>query len=80
MAGDRPGDFQDAVTKRRTAALGFRVKSHWATVVLLTRTPRSTQVLDIDRIELCDPRFPETRKPYRAGIGELEMDTIKLNQ
>jgi hypothetical protein len=38
MASHGSGDFQDAVNNTQTAALGFRVKSGWAAVVLLTNT------------------------------------------
>ena len=36
MASHGSGDFQDAVNNTQTAVLGFRVKSGWAAVVLLT--------------------------------------------
>jgi hypothetical protein len=68
------------MTKVQTAALGFRVKSGWAAGVLLTGTPRSPQLSDIGRIELCDPRRPETRQPYHAAMGKLETDSTKLNR
>src|SRR6516225_7333092 len=80
MASDGPRDLQNTVTKSQTAALGFRVKSGWAAVVLLTGTARSPQLSDIGRIELCDPRRPETRQPYHAAMGKLETDSRKLNQ
>jgi hypothetical protein len=80
MASDSPRDLQNTVTKAQTAALGFRVKSGWAAVVLLIGTARSPQLSDIGRIELCDPRHPETRQPYHAAMGELETDSTKLNQ
>jgi hypothetical protein len=64
----------------QAAALGIRVKSGWAAVVLLTRTAPCPQLLDINRIELCDPRFPETRQPYHATIGKLETDSTKVNE
>ncbi|HEX5607552.1 MAG TPA: hypothetical protein VFY96_13600 [Candidatus Binatia bacterium] len=80
MAGDGPGDVQNTVTKVQTAALGFRVKSGWAAVVLLTGTARSPQILDIGQIELCDPRLPETRQPYHAAMGKLETDSAEINQ
>jgi hypothetical protein len=80
MASDSARDLQNTVTKSQTAALGFRVKSGWAAVVLLTGTARSPQLSDIGRIELCDPRRPETRQPYHAAMGELETDSTKLNQ
>ena len=80
MASDGPRDLQNAVTKSQTAALGFRVKSGWAAAVLLTGTARSPQLSDIGRVELCDPRRPETRQPYHAAMGKLETDSTKLNQ
>ena len=36
MASDGPSDLSNTVIKTQTAALGFRVKSGWAAVVLLT--------------------------------------------
>jgi len=68
------------MTKTQTAGLGFRVKSGWAAVVLLTDTAHSPQLSDVSRIELCDPRLPETRQPYHAAMGELETEPTKLNQ
>ena len=80
MASDSPGDLQNTVIKTQTAALGFRVKSGWAAVVLLTDTAHSPQLSDVTRIELCDPRLPETRQPYHAAMGKLETDSAKVNQ
>ena len=80
MASDGSSDLQNTVTNTQTAALGFRVKSGWAAVVLLTDTARSPQLSDLSRIELCDPRLPETRQPYHAAMGKLETDPTRLNQ
>ena len=80
MASDRPSDFQNTVTKAQTAALGFRVKSGWAAVVLLTNAADSPELSDISRIELCDQLSPETRQPYHAAMGKLETDSAKVNQ
>ena len=80
MASNGSSDLQNAVTKTQTAALGFRVKSGWAAVVLLTNRARCPQLFDICRIELCDPRLPETRQPYHAAMGKLETNATKLNQ
>ena len=66
--------------KAQTAGLGFRVKSGWAAVVLLTDTAHSLQLSDVSRIELCDPRLPETRQPNHAAMGTLETDSTKVNQ
>ncbi|HJW38455.1 MAG TPA: hypothetical protein VJ420_07560 [Candidatus Udaeobacter sp.] len=62
------------------AALGFRVKSGWAAAVLLTGPTRSPELCDVRRIDLSDPRFPETRQPYHAAMGKLETDTTKINR
>jgi hypothetical protein len=80
MATDSPRDLQNTVTKTQSAALGFRVKSGWAAVVLLTNRARSPQLLGVGSIELCDPRLPETRQPYHVAMGKLETDSGKLNQ
>ena len=66
--------------KAQTAALGFRVKSGWAAVVLLTGSGRSPQLSDVSRIEMSDPQLPETRQPYHAAMGKLEADAEKLNR
>ncbi len=66
--------------KPQTAALGFRVKSGWAAAVLLNGAARSPQLCDVQRIDLSDPRFPETRQPYHAAMGRLETDTKKINR
>ena len=80
MASDSPSDLQNTVTKTQTAALGFRVKSGWAAVVLLTDTADAPQLSDVSRIELCDPRLPETRQPYHAAMGKLEMEPTIVNR
>ena len=64
--------------KAQTAGLGFRVKSGWAAVVLLTDTAHSLQLSDVSRIDLCDPRLPETRQPHHAAMGKLETDPVKV--
>jgi hypothetical protein len=66
--------------KPQTAALGFRVKSGWAAVVLLTGSIDSPRLCDNRVVDLCDPQFPETRQPYHAATGKLEMDTKKIKR
>jgi hypothetical protein len=65
---------------RSLAALGFRVKSGWAAAVLLTGSAHSPQLCDVKRIDVSDPRFPETRQPYHAAMGKLETDARKINR
>lgn len=79
MGGDRSGNVSDTVTSEN-AALGFRVKSGWAAVVLLTGPISSPVVRDNRAIDLSDPRVPKTRQPYHAAFGQLETDTKKTNR
>src|SRR5207244_616021 len=58
----------------------FRLKSGWSAAVLLTGPAHSPQLCDVRRIDLSDPRFPETRQPYHAATGKLETDTSKINR
>ena len=51
------------------AAIGFTVKSGWASAVLLTRTAGSLEVADCQSVMLSDPDVAESRQPYHAGFG-----------
>jgi hypothetical protein len=66
--------------KMRRAALGFRVKSGWATSVLLAGSVRSPELCSSRVIELSDPHDPATRQPYHAAMGKLETDAAKLKR
>jgi hypothetical protein len=66
--------------KPQTVALGFRVKSGWASVVLLTGPIGSPALRDNRMVDLSDPQFPETRQPYHATFGQLETDAKKTNR
>jgi hypothetical protein len=79
MASDRACDVSNKMIEAQIVGLGFRVKSGWAAVVVLTGTAHSPQLSDVNRIELCDPRLPETRQPYHAAMGKLETDSTKVN-
>ncbi len=57
---------------RPAAALGFRVKSGWATAVLLTGPKTAPRVVERRVAELCDPAVPEARQPFHAGLGRHE--------
>jgi hypothetical protein len=59
-------------------AIGLRVKSGWATAVLVAGAVESPQALDRRRIDLCDPAIPESRQPYHAGMGRLETDEAEI--
>ena len=49
------------------AALGFRVKSGWAMVVLVTASSPPV-VIDRRRIDLSDPAVPASAQPFHAGL------------
>ena len=53
-------------TNRSRTAVGFRVKSGWATAVLLRGPARSVRVLDRRVILLSDPKVAASRQPYHA--------------
>lgn len=77
------GDGSCYVSKQvnaETAALGFRVKSGWAAVVLLSGPIDSPASRDNRVIDLSDPQVPETRQPYHATFGQLETDAKKTNR
>jgi hypothetical protein len=51
------------------AAIGFTVKSGWASAVLLIGSATAPQLFDSRRIDLSDPANPDSRQPYHAGFG-----------
>lgn len=62
------------------AAVGFRVKSGWASAILLVGPIQTPQALDRRVVALSDPDAPETRQPYHAAMGMLEQDGAKIRQ
>ena len=58
--------------------LGFRVKSGWATAVLVRGPASAPEVLDRSRVELSDPAVPATRQPHHAGMGVAQRDSAKV--
>src|SRR5439155_3780352 len=62
------GETETPAVTRRTvpAALGCRVKSGWATAVLVEGPVRSPRVVDRRAIELSDAHVPTSRQPYHA--------------
>src|SRR5207237_1207812 len=54
------------------AAVGFRVKSGWATAVLLVGPARAPRVADRRASELSDPAAPTSRQPYDAVLVERQ--------
>ena len=54
---------------RSRTAVGFTVKSGWASAILLAGPVTSPRVLDSQRVDLSDPANPESRQPYHAGFA-----------
>lgn len=74
-----PCDISNEV-KPQTAGVGFRIKSGWAAVVLLTGSIDSPRLCDNHVVDLSDPRLPETRQPFHASLGKLETDAKKIKR
>src|SRR5256885_15283043 len=62
------------------AAVGFRVKSGWATAVLLVGPARAPGVADRRVIELSDPAVPPSRQPYHAVMDAAPARGAKLER
>jgi len=62
------------------AAVGFRVKSGWATAVLLVGPARAPRVVDRRVIELSDPAVPTSRQPYHAVMGAARANRAKIER
>ncbi len=61
-------------------ALGMRVKSGWATAVLVSGPARAPHVVDRRTIELSDPAVPTTRQPYHAVLGARAGDARQIER
>ncbi len=66
--------------KTAQAAIGVRVKSGWATAVLLVGPSTSPRVLDRRVIDLCDPAVPESRQPYHAMMKLPDVEGAKAEE
>lgn len=60
--------------------IGFRVKSGWATAVLLAGPTDAPRAIARLVVELSDPKIPASRQPYHAATGREETDRAKVNQ
>jgi hypothetical protein len=65
---------------KQTAALGFRVKSGWATSILLAGSIDSPCLCESRVIDLSDPHNSATRQPYHAAMGKLETNATRLKR
>lgn len=49
-------------------AIGFRVKSGWAMTVVVSGPVAAPTVLDVRRVDLSDPRVPESIQPFHQAL------------
>lgn len=63
-----------------SSAIGFAVKSGWASAVLLTGSATAPRVVDSRRIDLSDPAIPDSRQPYHAGFGTARNTGADLSR
>jgi hypothetical protein len=76
----RRADQSEQGARAALAAIGFTVKSGWASAVLVGGAVASPKVVDSRRIELSDPAIPDSRQPYHAGFGTARRSGPKLSQ
>jgi len=61
-------------------ALGVRVKSGWATAVVLAGPARAPRVADRHIIALSDPAVPTSRQPYHAVLRAHPRNAARLER
>ena len=65
---------------RPRAAIGFMVKSGWASAVLVAGSATAPRVVDSRRIELSDPAILDSRQPFHAGFGTARSGGPQLTR
>ncbi len=56
------------------AALGFTVKSGWASAVVLAGTATQPELVAAERLELSDPADADARQPYHDGFATMRKE------
>ena len=72
-------DMQEGRGRTR-GAIGFTVKSGWASAVLLVGSATSPRVVDSRTVGLSDPDSPESRQPYHVGFGTARDSGPELSR
>ena len=50
-------------------AIGFTIKSGWAAAVLVGGSRGAAAVIDCRRVDISDPKIPDSTQPYHAGFS-----------
>lgn len=58
-------------------AVGFRIRSGRASVVLMTGTPRSPVIADCREVPLADPKVPGSVQPYHAALKQHRLTNMR---
>jgi hypothetical protein len=66
------GDEEASVARTVPAALGLRVHSGWAALIVVGGSPRAPEISARRRIEMADPQLPGSQQPYHAA-EDLEL-------
>jgi hypothetical protein len=78
ISGVQGSSLLPAAQTQVPAALGFRVKSGWATAVLLSGPVGAPAVAERSLVALSDPAVPHSRQPYHADTGVAQTDSAVL--
>ena len=62
------------------AALGFTVKSGWASAVVLAGTAARPELVSAARVELSDPADADARQPYHDGFATMRQEGAVLTR
>ena len=62
------------------AVIAFRVKSGWATAVLLAGPIDASVVLDAGIVHLSDPKVPDSKQPYHDGMYVARKEGPQLKR
>jgi hypothetical protein len=69
------------VVRSIPAALGLRVHSGWAALIVVGGSPRAPEISARRRIEMADPQLAGSQQPYHAAEGlELAKATALLKR
>jgi hypothetical protein len=60
-----------------STALGFRIKSGWATAILLSGPVDAPELLERRVVQLSDEAVPESVQPYHAALGIPQEQATK---
>ncbi len=67
MQGSKSNAGAEKLRKRMSVAIGLRVHSGWAALVVIGGTPRAPSVVERRRIVIADPAIRGSKQPFHAA-------------